>query len=305
MTDTARMVEMGETRYEFPSATLQPLVDSTPLLDDHAALRSRFHTDGYLYLPGLIDRSTVLAARTDILESIDAQNALAPGTEIEDAVIASSGATPRLMGRPEVTHLPSVLAVLEHEALVDLCTTIHDEPVAGFDYKWLRAVGTGQFTGVHLDRVYMGRGSRRLMTTWVPFGDIPLEMGSLAVCPGSHRDDRFARVQETYGQIDVDRDRIEGWLTTDPDDLVRRYGAVWHTGDVRAGDVIAFGMGLLHASTTNTTDRWRISCDVRFQPAADPVDERWVGAEPIGHDPATFDPNQITSMADARARWGI
>ena len=47
--------------------------------------------------------------------------------------------------------------------------------------------------------------------------------------------------------------------------------------------MIVFGMHMMHASTTNTTDRWRVSCDVRFQPAADPVDPRWAGDHPIGH----------------------
>ncbi len=194
---------------------------------------------------------------------------------------------------------------VDSAGLVGLFETINGEPVVGFDFKWLRAVGAGDFTGVHVDRVYMGRGSQRLMTAWVPFGDVPVEMGSLCVCPGSHRHPRFRRLQDTYGSMDVDRDSVEGWFSTDPAEITRDYGAVWHTGDVSAGDVVVFGMGLLHASTTNRTDRWRISCDVRFQPAADPVDERWSGADPPGHDPASTDPAVITSMAEARARWGL
>ena len=38
-----------------------------------------------------------------------------------------------------------------------------------------------------MDNVYMSRGSKNLITTWIPFGDIPMEMGTVAVCEGSHR----------------------------------------------------------------------------------------------------------------------
>ncbi len=300
-----REIQAGDARYRFPSPELAPLVDSSDVLDDRDALVARLDADGYLYLPGLLERDAVLNARHDILALIGAEDGLAPGTPPDDAVINPAAPPVRLLGRREITHLPSVLGVLEHPRLVEVVTTIHDEPTVGFDFKWLRAVGTGDFTGVHVDRVYMGRGSDRLMTAWVPFGDVPLEMGSLCVCPGSHRNRRFQRLHDTYGHMDVDRDLIEGWFSTDPAEITRDYEAGWHTGDVSAGDVVMFGMDLLHASTTNQTDRWRISCDVRFQPAADRVDERWVGGDPVGHDPASIDPAVITPMVEARARWGL
>lgn len=39
-------------------------------------------------------------------------------------------------------------------------------------YKWLRAVGQGEFTGVHTDKVFLGRGSPRVLTAWVPLGKV-------------------------------------------------------------------------------------------------------------------------------------
>ncbi len=49
-----------------------------------------------------------------------------------------------------------------------------------------RAVHHDAFTGAHVDSVYMSRGAKSLMTMWTPMGDIPAEMGVLAVCEGSH-----------------------------------------------------------------------------------------------------------------------
>jgi hypothetical protein len=34
---------------------------------------------------------------------------------------------------------------------------------------------------------------------------------------------------------------------------------------------------------TNTTDRYRLSTDIRFQSIEEPTDPRWVGTDPAGH----------------------
>lgn len=149
-------------------------------------------------------------------------------------------------------------------------------------------------------------GSARLHTTWIPLQDTPVELGGLAVCQGSHRLPGFAHLQETYGKLDVERDGLDGtgagrgrrahdtpvsmmamltppphccagWFTTHPQEVsALDAGCQWRTSDFAAGDIVVFGMGLVHASTANLTDRVRMSCDVRWQPAADPVDERYM-----------------------------
>jgi hypothetical protein len=68
-----------------------------------------------------------------------------------------------------------------------------------------------------------------------------------------------------------------------------RYGSRWLTADdggFRLGDLLVFGMFTMHCSLDNTSpvDRIRLSSDTRYQLASEPVDERWVGEDPIGHD---------------------
>ena len=50
-----------------------------------------------------------------------------------------------------------------------------------------RGVYHDGFTGAHVDNVYMGRGTKELFTMWTPFDDVPVEMGTLTMCEGSHR----------------------------------------------------------------------------------------------------------------------
>ena len=47
-------------------------------------------------------------------------------------------------------------------------------------YKWLRAVGDHEFTGLHMDTVFMGR-SPRMLTAWIPLGDVPIAQGPILV----------------------------------------------------------------------------------------------------------------------------
>ena len=49
---------------------LQPLRDSSGLLDDTAVLRLRLAEDGYLFLPGFHTRAAVMGARRELLEYI-------------------------------------------------------------------------------------------------------------------------------------------------------------------------------------------------------------------------------------------
>jgi hypothetical protein len=58
--------------------------------------------------------------------------------------------------------------------------------------------------GCHIDWVYMGRGTRNLYTSWTPLGGVPFSDGPLAILESSHP---WQELQQTYGRLDVDRDR--------------------------------------------------------------------------------------------------
>ena len=295
-------VRFGRRTADLPGPELAPIGPGCHRGDDPASLRARLAEDGFLWVRSLLPRAEVLAARAAVLGFMAEHEGLEPGSRPLEGVMGGGGRTVQMQGRRPVTHLPEVLGVLEHPNLFALHEALQGEPVVTFPHKWLRAVGREEFTGAHVDHVYMGRGSGRVLTTWLPLDDLPLERGVLAVCRGSHRSEGFARVRATYGQMDVDRDGVRGWFSDDPVELSEAFGGQWVTGAFEAGDALVFGMHTMHASTTNTTDRWRLSCDVRFQPAADPVDPRWEGEDPIGHDDHPAFPVQ---MAEARAAWGL
>ena len=52
------------------------LRDSTDIADDAWALRSRMHEEGYLYMPGYLDRAEVTEVRTELLDKCAASGLL-------------------------------------------------------------------------------------------------------------------------------------------------------------------------------------------------------------------------------------
>jgi ectoine hydroxylase-related dioxygenase (phytanoyl-CoA dioxygenase family) len=95
------------------------------------------------------------------------------------------------------------------------------------------------------------RGSPALWTVWIPLGDCPLDLGGLAVAPGSHRHGLLPHAGEGTGQQGVD---------VAPE-------ATWESADYRCGDVLAFhGLTLHRALENRTTHRLRLSADFRYEP---------------------------------------
>jgi len=280
-----RYVQLGPRKVSFPSADLQPLVDSKPLLDSGniSELHKRFAEDGYLYIKQGLNREQVLKGRTLIINDfINKGNILVEGQENEGILKerCMAGCVPFMEGKNYLTHSPEISEVLEGPIIKNLMSTVLNTSVVTFDFKWLRAGWNSFFTGIHVDRVYMGRGSQNVVTTWIPFDDATLELGALAVLQGSHRLPGFEKLQKTYGELDIEKDNFEGtgWFGLDPFEVAKMDPeAQWRTIDYQAGDIIMFGMRILHMSTVNTTNRVRISCDIRWQPAADPQDDRYFG----------------------------
>lgn len=309
-------IHFGHRRYQFPSSGLGELTDSSNLLGDAASLRERFDRDGYLLLRRVLDPDDVKAARAAVINYLLDQDDIDTRYAADQAVARPSAKGVYFGPKPQVSRHPDALRVFEGDALNQFYEAFYNQPIATFDWKWLRAVGPEESTGIHYDVVYMGRGTSRLMTCWLPMGRITPQLGSLAICEGSHRSEGFARLRETYGRFDVDRDSIKGdqnigWFSHDPQEITERFGGQWKTTIFEPGDILTFGMWTLHASTTNTTGQFRISADVRFQPASEPMDPRWAGRKPRGNEQGlarqalSLQQAHAMSMDEARAKWGV
>ena len=283
------------------------LRSSAEIADDREALRARFADDGYLFLPGLLNREEVVAARMSVLERAAAEGILDTDFPIADGVLNRNAHS---YFRPQYTQEnPALLRVLYDGPMMTFFDRFFGEPTRHFDFTWLRAVGPGPGTSPHCDVVYMGRGTRQLYTAWTPLGDIPLSVGGLMILENSHRrsdktGDYLQQDVDTYCANGPNAARVregkmnwehwqkwetEGadWNGAISDDAValrREFGGRWLTcPEYRMGDVLIFGMATIHASIDNATQLLRLSTDTRYQRASEPIDERWIGENPIAH----------------------
>lgn len=250
------------------------------------ALRVALGADGYLLLRGALPRADVMAARAEVF------GRLAEVGEIKEPAAdgISTGNSDRAARYPDLARFwqsvsegPALRQVTHGAALADIMTGLLEAPPVAFDFVWLRPIPPGRASPFHFDHVYMNRGSARVLTCWIPLGDVAAEDGPITVAEGSHQFDDLIAGMRGH---DVDRDPSRaGTVTETPLELVRARGKRLLSAEFAAGDVLIFGMFLLHGSADNvgTGGRMRLSCDVRYQPSADRRDDRWFGDPPAGH----------------------
>lgn len=268
--------------------------DSTDLFErsNWRQLRDRLQQDGYLMLRGVLDATSIAEARAFLLKELHAARpeCFAPGVCCSQARAAEGAKALGLLSRQDLAAAPQVAAVLESPQLFQLMAGLLQEEVITTGFKWLRAVACSEFTGLHTDRVFLGRGSARLLTAWLPLGEVPPRQGSLLVAAGSHRLPAFAAVRADYGVSQVGADGTRsGWLSDSGASLAAHIaGPVdWRVADCHPGDVVILGLDTLHMSASNecSPSRIRLSCDTRWQPAADARDPRlavWRSAAECG-----------------------
>ena len=281
------------------------LRESNDILNTPETLHERIAEDGYLLIRGLHDKDAVLSARQQILEKLAEKDMLAPDTPLMDGIFNPDYPQPTStgsMGNKALTQLPEFKAVVEGAPIMNFFKHFLGGEARTFDFKWLRTAGPGSGSPIHYDIVFMGRGTQNLYSCWTPFGDVSLDMGPIVFCLGSNR---FEKVRKTYGESDVDRDMIEGHFSDNPLEIVEKFGGHWATTSFSAGDVIIFSMFLMHASLVNTSGKIRITADTRYQLAAEPIDERWVGEKPKGHYAWKQKDAKIESLEESRRRWGV
>lgn len=278
--------ELSSHDHRIPEGMIGELRGSTDLITSPEKLRSQMAEDGYLYLPGALVREDVLAARMEILTQLAAvgefkeplAEALASGTSQREAMVPDLGAFWQA-----ICEGPAIRKVTHGGPIVPIMESLLGEPARAYDFLWLRAMHPGRASAFHFDHVYMNRGSERVFTVWTALGDIALEEGPLLLVEDSHR---WTDLHEAFAGLDVDKDKSRpGHVTMDPVSLATERGVRLLTAEFKAGDVVVMPMFMLHGSLDNRSPigRVRLSSDTRYQPASEPVDERWVGKNPIAH----------------------
>ncbi len=231
-------------------------------------LREKFRQNGYLWLKRFFERDVILNFRDYFFEAISAH-----GPQAFFEVIYSK----------------------EYE---DFCTTprlwqFYQEFLQGQPYLHKRKLlrfnlpGEDHCTGGHYDLIYLRAGTDRLCTSWIPLGDIPVEMGGLIYLERSDAVGRRMEAEFRAKNADLppaerisayNRNmRANGWISTNLVEMAERFQSRWLVADYEAGDMVIHSPYMIHAATLNNDPfyRTRLSTDIRFQRIDDEIDQRW------------------------------
>ncbi len=111
---------------------------------------------------------------------------------------------------------------------------------------------------MHSDFYFFGGKITSMLTCWVALGDYTVDDGTLVVCERSHKLPGLDKPLSEESKQELP----ESFLSSPPT------ARLWRTADFQAGDAVVFDIRLVHASSTNLSDQFRISTDTRWLPTS-------------------------------------
>lgn len=258
-----------------PTRIREGFVDSTSLLDDPPALRARAEEDGFLFFRQFLPREPILELRRQILQIVQRHGWLKAGTDPMDgiadldAVAESDRKEP--LGRIGVTagayrdiqKLELFHLLPHHPRILSMYATLMGTEVLPHPRHIARVLVPAPSlspTPPHQDYIYI-QGTRRFWTLWFPLGDCPKSLGGLSILHGSHREP----------VLDV----VAADGAGGKESILCGKDYEWAQDDYACGDVITFPSHTVHKGLPNQfRDRIRLSCDLRYQPADEEIEEK-------------------------------
>ena len=238
--------------------------DSKILLNRPAELKDKAQNEGYLFFKGLLEKKTNISLMRDIIDVCSRHDFLDNDFDqnkrkVKSGLNIDPGSKEDKDYYKDVLKLRSMHSYAQSKEIMDLFELLFDGKVLNHSQNIVRTVfpDSKKFTTPpHQDYWYIG-GNKNTWATWIPLGDTPQEMGTLAVGKSTHMN---GIIQNRY------RSDGAGNYSCDVDDNVE-----WVNGDMEAGDVLVFNCLSLHQATDNQTNKIRLSCDFRYQPVTEPV----------------------------------
>ena len=257
---------------------------SNDVLDQPEELRRRLADEGYLFLKKLQNPDRLLSLRREVMQELMEVGWLVEGTDPMDGIArigarCTEGDPEYIDGYHQIYRLQAFHEAGQWPEVVDLMTKAigsealpHPKKIARLWFpQYLEHT-----TPVHQDFVHF-QGSFETYTFWAPIGDCPIELGGLAVLPGSHKVDRLMDHHFSLGA---------GGLAVDEGEL----DGEWHSTNYEAGDALIFPSLTVHQALPNyTEDRLRISLDNRYQSLNVPISEFMLLPHLSGLSPLSWD----------------
>lgn len=255
-------------------------------------LKEQYRAQGYLWLKGILDREEVLNFRRLYFERLwSSTGLLAEGSDPTEGVYSGkpiSAAWSRGM-QMEAERWPEYEAFCHSPRIVKFYEAFLGGEVHLLKRKIIRynVPGSSSCTPGHYDLIYLRGGSDTVCSSWIPFGDVPVEMGGLVYLEGSDALGRKMEAEFARKNADLppeerinayNKNMVEGgWIGKDLTALADINKGRWLIADYEAGDMVVHSPYIIHSATENFDARkhLRLSTDIRYQLTTDCIDPRW------------------------------
>ncbi len=252
---------------------LKELRVSNDAMNDRAELRRRIDDEGYLFFKRLQNPDKLRTLRREMLTVMQQGGWLIAGTDPMDGIAnISAQCTEGDLGYTDVYHEVYKLESFHRSAhwpeVMQMVETIMGRPIMPHPQKIARLwfpQYTEHTTPIHQDFVHF-QGNFETLTCWAPVGDCPIELGGLAVLPGSHKVNQVLDHHFSLGA---------GGLYVDTEqeaETHKELDVAWHTTNYEIGDTLIFPALTIHKALPNESDdKLRVSLDNRYQAIGDPI----------------------------------
>jgi len=242
---------------------MKPFLDSTDVAHEGDELRQRMARDGYLFVRGAVPAEVLEEMRLSWLELLRDAGCVDASAPLDEGLADLSGfrvepADDYMNVLVELYRKPTFQAIQHHPDLVGLVERMVGETVLPHPRVIARYIfpeKTEFTTPPHQDWIPI-QGTAETYTVWIPFADMPLSMGGLQICAGSHKNGIYKfRPALGAGGLEISDELPDNWCYN----------------PLQQGDVILFHSLTVHKGMPCTGKRLRLSMDARYQGISQPV----------------------------------
>jgi hypothetical protein len=211
-------------------------------------LKHKLDSQGFLFLKQFVPHSLLNAAKVEISKFMETNDSLINNQEF-------------------ISSNQPLQALFHYENFYKLMQSLlQTDTIVQTDFKWLRSVKPGLYTGLHYDKFYFGN-YEKILTIWMPITKVSIDDGGLVV--GREEGDRWDCIRDLYKMRVASDGTLDGWLASTDDiseilEMVRGEEKMIASRVYEIGDVVVLKMDTIHMTCCNRGTENRISCDLRF-----------------------------------------
>ncbi|MGI8450472.1 MAG: phytanoyl-CoA dioxygenase family protein [Streptosporangiaceae bacterium] len=219
-------------------------------------MREQLAGPGYAVLHGAVDAGELRRLRACIVAAMDAHGWVLPGEgPLPSALAPREGGDGWWPGYTAIQGIEELHSLGHGKNLIQAAGEALGSPVLSHNRRVASLTLPGYGTPPHQDFVSV-QGSADTLAAWIPLDDRDGESAAIRFLPAGG-EPRLLPLEWVDG--------ISAQVRADPAD------PAWDQPRVQVGDAVIFHGLTVHELRPNLDDRYRIACEMRFQPLTDPV----------------------------------